>query len=133
MRRFVLLGLAATVGAIPGVEARALPAPKRPVAVGIAEREHYISPYRRSVPAGPVKLNIRNYGEDVHNLVVRGPRGFLAVGPDVDPGTSASWTLEFRRAGTYKLLCTRANHLSLGMKSKIQVVAAKKKRPRARR
>ena len=132
MRRLVLALVLVAMVAVPVASAFALPAPKPPVAVGIAEREHYISPYRRSVPVGLVKLNIRNFGEDVHNLVVRGPRGFVAVGPDVESGDGASWVVRFRRPGTYKLLCTRANHLRLGMKSKIQVVAPKKKR-RARR
>lgn len=128
MRRMGL-ALALVVGAgVPVASAFALPAPKPPVAVGIAEREHSISPYRRSVPVGLVKLNIRNFGEDVHNLVVRGPRGFTAVGPDVESGHNASFVVRLRRPGTYRLLCTRANHLQLGMKSKLRVVAPKKKR-----
>ena len=136
MRRFVLLLVLAAVVAgafVPVRGALAITRPKPPVAVGIAEREHYISPYRRSVPVGLVKLNVRNFGEDTHNLVVRGPRGFMLVGPDVEPGTGASLLVRFRRPGTYKLLCTRANHVSLGMKSKIKVVAPKKKKRRSRR
>jgi plastocyanin len=113
----VILALAVLVP----VQSPAVGATKKPVAVGIAEREHYISPYRRSVPVGLVKFNIRNFGEDTHNLVISGPRKFLLVGPDVEPGSGASWTVRFRRAGTYKLLCTRANHLRLGMKSKLRV------------
>ena len=119
MCRVVVFILALAV--LVPVQSPAAGATKKPVAVGIAEREHYISPYRRSVPVGLVKLNIRNFGEDVHNLVIRGPRGFHLVGPDVDPGTGKAWVVRFRRAGTYKLLCTRANHLALGMKSKLRV------------
>ena len=133
MRRMGL-ALALVVGAgVPVASAFALPAPKPPVAVGIAEREHSISPYRRSVPVGLVKLNIRNFGEDVHNLVIRGPRGFALTGPDVEPGTGTSWHVSFRRAGTYQLLCTRANHLSLGMKSKLKVVVPAKAKSRRRK
>lgn len=98
----------------------------RPTAVGIAQREFHITAYRRSVPTGPVKLNIRNFGEDTHNLIVRGPKRFLAVGPDVDSGANASWTVKLKRPGTYQLICTRADHLSLGMRTRLKVVRSKR-------
>jgi plastocyanin len=123
-QRLVLLALLAAMLAVPAT-AIALRPQTAPTSVGIAQREFHITPYRRSVPPGAVKLNIRNFGEDVHNLVVRGPGGFTAVGPDVDPGANATWTVKLRRAGTYRLLCTRANHLSLGMKSKLTVAKPK--------
>ena len=122
MRRLFPIALLLVMLGVPVGSAFAVDPAPRPTAVGIAEREHYITPYRRSVPVGLVKLNIRNYGEDVHNLVIRGPGKFTAVGPDVDSGTGATWTVRLRRPGTYSLLCTRANHLSLGMKSKLKVV-----------
>jgi plastocyanin len=126
MRRSFLLALLLVMLAIPVGSAFAVDPGTRATAVGIAEREHYITPYRRSVPVGLVKLNIRNYGEDVHNLVIRGPGKFTAIGPDVESGAGATWTVRLRRPGTYSLLCTRANHLALGMKSKLKVVAKKK-------
>ena len=128
MRRLILLVVLVAMLAVPVGSAFAIRPETQPTAVGIAEREHYITPYRRSVPAGLVKLNIRNYGEDVHNLVIRGPERFTAVGPDVEAGAGATWTVRLRRPGTYSLLCTRANHLSLGMKSKLKVVKRKSKR-----
>ena len=127
-RRPFLLALMLVMLGVPAAAAVAGGSTTRPTAVGIAEREHYITPYRRSVPVGAVKLNIRNFGEDTHNLVVRGPKRFVAIGPDLEPGTNATWTVKLRRAGTYQLLCTRANHLKLGMRSSIKVVAPKKKR-----
>ena len=128
MRRIILLFGLLTMLAVPATTAHAIRPETQPTAVGVAQREHYITPYRRSVPVGTVKLNIRNFGEDVHNLVVRGPKGFSAIGPDVDSGQNATWTIKLRRPGTYQLLCTRANHLTLGMKSKIRVVAPKNRR-----
>ena len=128
MRRLLFLFVLVALLAVPGTSAFALRPGTQPTAVGIAQREFHITPYRRSVPVGAVKLNIRNYGEDVHNLVVRGPGGFTAVGPDVDPGTNATFNVKLRKPGTYSLLCTRANHLSLGMKSKLTVVKAAKKK-----
>ena len=122
MRRIVFLTVLSAMLAVPATTAFATQPQSRPTAVGVAQREFHITPYRRSVPVGTVKLNIRNYGEDVHNLVVRGPGGFTAIGPDVDSGKGATWTLKLRKPGTYSLLCTRANHLSLGMKSRLRVV-----------
>ena len=127
-RRLLLLALMVVMLAVPAGSMAAGGSSSRATAVGVAEREHYITPYRRTIPTGLVRLNIRNYGEDVHNLVIRGPGKFIAVGPDVDSGTGATWTVRLRRPGTYSLLCTRANHLQLGMKSRIRVVELRRAR-----
>ena len=117
MRRLALLalGIATVAGAATPAVARA------PVAIGVAQHEFRISTYRKVVKPGPVKFNITNYGEDTHNLVVAGPRRFQVSGPDVEPGDRAAFPLRLRRPGTYLLLCTRANHLSLGMRAKLVV------------
>jgi plastocyanin len=126
MKRLVFVIVLVAMLAVPAGSAVAIRPETQPTAVGVAQREFHITPYRRSVPAGAVKLNIRNYGEDVHNIVVRGPKGFTAVGPDIDSGSGATWTVKLRRPGTYSLLCTRANHLKLGMKAKLKVVKPSK-------
>ena len=116
IRRALLTGVlvvAATGTAV--CEARA------PVAIGVAEREFRISAYRKVVKPGPVKFNVTNYGEDTHDLVVRGPRGFQAASAEIDSGARTSLTVTFRRPGTYTLLCMRANHASLGMRAKLLV------------
>jgi uncharacterized cupredoxin-like copper-binding protein len=87
----------------------------------VAEREFHITPYAGAVKRGPVKFNINNLGQDTHNLVVKGPHGFKAQGPDVEAGGRASFTVNLRRKGTYTLLCTRANHYKLGMKARLTV------------
>ena len=127
MRRLLFAFVLVAMLAVPSATAFAIKPQTQPTAVGVAQREFHITPYRRSVPAGAVKLNIRNYGEDVHNIVVRGPGGFSATGPDVDSGSGATWIVKLRRPGTYSLLCTRANHLKLGMKAKLKVVKPAKK------
>jgi plastocyanin len=126
-RRLLLVLVPAALLAVPATSSAIRPE-TQPTPVGVAQREFHITPYRRSVPVGPVKLNIRNYGEDVHNLVVRGPRGFTATGPDVDSGANATWTVKLRKPGSYLLICTRANHLKLGMKATLKVVKPAKKR-----
>ena len=129
MRRIWVVSLLLSMLAVPASAMALRPAVAAPpTAVGIAQREFHMTPYRRTVPVGNVKLNMRNFGEDVHNIVVRGPGRFTAVGPDVDPGTSATWVVKLRKPGTYQLLCTRANHLKLGMKTKIKVVKPKRRR-----
>jgi hypothetical protein len=90
--------------------------------VGVAEREFTISPYRRAVRPGLVRFNVRNYGEDGHNLVVVDPRGReLAASPEIPARERYSLPVRLRRQGVYRLLCTQADHLSRGMKSRLRV------------
>ena len=128
MRRLLFAVVLVAMLAVPAAAAFALKPQTQPTPVGIAQREFHITPYRRSVPVGSVKLNIRNFGEDVHNVVVRGPGGFTKIGPDVDPGATATFVVKVRKPGTYSLLCTRANHLELGMKATLKVVKPAKKK-----
>jgi plastocyanin len=125
MRRLLFVAFVVALLAVPA-SAVALRPGTQPTAVGVAQREFHITPYRKSVPTGAVKLNVRNYGQDTHNIVVRGPRGFTAVGPDVESGANATFIVKLRKPGNYQLLCTRANHLKLGMKATLKVVKPKK-------
>jgi plastocyanin len=117
MTRKVVLTALLALAALGSTAATA----RGPVTIGVAEREYRISTYRWKVSPGPVKLNISNFGQDTHNLVVRGPKGFRVNGPDVSPGERGSFTARLKRPGTYLLLCTRANHLRLGMRAKLIV------------
>ena len=117
MRRRVAAAALLSLAAFGSATATA----RAPVTLGIAEREFRISTYRDVLKPGPVKFNVTNFGQDTHNLVVRGPRGFVASGPDVEPGQRGSFSATLRRPGTYYLLCTRANHAKLGMRAKLTV------------
>jgi len=113
-----LAGCAAVAGAAPGTAQ----APERGTAVGVAEREFTISPYRREVRPGLVRFNVRNYGEDGHNLVVLGPRGKrLAESPEIEAGGRYTLPVHLRRRGVYRLLCTQADHLRRGMTARLRV------------
>lgn len=91
-------------------------------AVGVAEREFRISLYRRSVRPGRIRFEVRNYGEDAHNLVVAGPRGFEPrATPEIRSGGRATLTVRLRRPGAYRLLCTTADHLARGMRATLRV------------
>jgi plastocyanin len=100
-------------------------AAKPTTAVGIGQREFAMTAYRKKVPVGNVKFNIRNLGQDAHNLVVVTPGKRSLAGPDVLAGKQATWIVKLTRPGTYKLICTRADHLSRGMKSKLVVTRKK--------
>jgi plastocyanin len=116
----VILALPVLAAATASGATQAKP-PKAPTAVGVAEREYRITSYRRVLAPGPVKFNVRNFGEDTHNLVVTGPRGYFVQGPDVGAGERMSVAAKLRRTGTYTLICTRADHASRGMYTKIKV------------
>jgi plastocyanin len=92
-------------------------------AVGIGEREFAIAVYRPKVKRGKVKLNVRNLGEDVHDLVVerKGKRvGGLAT--IVKPGATATLRLTLRKTGAYRLICKVADHETRGMRATLRVV-----------
>jgi plastocyanin len=96
--------------------------PRKGIAVGVAEREFRISLYRHRVRPGLVRLNIRNLGEDSHNVVVRSRRGrVLATSGDIRSGRTATLAVRLRRPGVYRLLCTKADHTARGMKARLRV------------
>jgi plastocyanin len=101
-------------------DAGATPAPA--TAIGVGEREYRIAIYRPRIRPGRVKLNVRNLGEDVHDLVVRraGRRvgGLTTV---VKPGATATLRLTLRRTGRYQLVCTVADHEARGMRATLVV------------
>lgn len=90
--------------------------------VGVAEREWRLSAYVPVVPRGAVAFNVHNYGEDAHDLQVRGPRGYRsAVSPEIAPGQNLVVTLKLRRRGTYRLVCALPGHEKRGMWSTLRV------------
>lgn len=92
-------------------------------AVGIGEREFAIAVYRPRVHRGKVKLNVRNLGEDVHDLVVRrAGRRVGGLATIVKPGGVATLRLTLRQTGAYTLICTVADHQARGMRATLRVV-----------
>lgn len=91
-------------------------------AVGIGEREFSITAYRREVPAGEVRFNVANLGEDTHNLEVRGPGGFRSsASADIRSGARTTLAVRLARPGAYRLLCTKASHHRVGMTARLVV------------
>jgi hypothetical protein len=93
-----------------------------PTSVGISAREYRFGVYREAVPRGPVDLVVHNFGEDDHDIAVRGPRGYRsAVSDDIDPGATVRLRVRLRRPGVYRLICTRPGHLGAGMRAVLRV------------
>jgi plastocyanin len=92
-------------------------------AIGIGEREFSIAIYRPEVHRGRVKLNVRNLGEDVHDLVVeRAGKRIGGLATIVKPGQTGTLRLTLRKTGRYQLICTVADHEARGMKTTLRVV-----------
>jgi plastocyanin len=92
--------------------------------VGLGMREYRFSVYRSSVHAGRVAFNVTNFGEDAHNVRLSGPGGYRsAISRDVSPGGGhLRFTVNLRRAGTYRLVCLKPGHAEKGMKATLRVV-----------
>ena len=118
MRRALGLLTATAVLAAPAAAAA------RPTAVGVGEREWRIALYRPWVPAGLVKFNVKNFGEDGHDLVVRNARGRTRARlPEIGAGETATVTGRLMRPGRYTVLCSLPGHAELGMRAVLRVKA----------
>jgi plastocyanin len=96
--------------------------------IGLRLDEYRIVPKRVSAPAGQLRLIIRNIGILTHNVVVE---TIPKVGSDdrpeeiirtstVHPNQRAEVTFTIQR-GTYRLVCTIANHDDLGQTGTLYV------------
>ena len=94
-----------------------------PTAVGVGEREWRVALYRDRVPAGVVRFNVRNFGEDGHDLAVRTASGrVLGSLPELRPGSTDTLRLRLRRRGRYTVFCSLPGHEAKGMRARLRVV-----------
>jgi hypothetical protein len=115
--------LAVALAASMLASATALAGRPPPIAVGVGEREWRISLYRGKVPAGRVNFNVRNFGEDGHDLAVRTASGrVLGTIAEVRPGRSATLSVRLRAPGRYRLFCSLEGHEARGMHALLRVV-----------
>ena len=100
----------------PNAAARALPR-----FVSVAAREFSLTLSRPLVGAGSVTIELRNSGEDPHNLVIS-PEGThpLASFSQIDPGTYERRSVNLA-AGRYRLWCSLESHEDLGMSTTLKV------------
>jgi hypothetical protein len=109
----------------PGGGQQEGPAPDAPVLprfVSVAAREFSLTLSRPLVGAGAVTIELRNSGEDPHNLVVspEGTHTPLASFSEIDPGTYERRSVDLA-AGRYALWCSLEFHEGLGMSTTLKV------------
>lgn len=114
-RAAILLAGFSFAGAMPAQAA----APLSRVQVVAVEFHYRLSRVR--VPAGPVRIELANFGQDEHDLRLRrigGSRVYRV--PSALPGQRQ--TLNARLVpGLYRLKCTLADHAALGMRAELRV------------
>ena len=85
---------------------------------------------RDVVPAGRLILQVKNIGEDDHDLRIQGPSGVARAETGVvEPGDLGRISIRLAQ-GRYTYVCTVADHAERGMAGTLGVRAVKKKRPR---
>jgi plastocyanin len=119
--RIVPLSLPAPV--LPPTPAPAPPAPTLGRYVSVTAKEYTFTLSRPVVAAGQVTVELRNKGEDPHNLVVSpddGSHTQLASWADADPDAVVPQKLTLP-AGDYRLWCSLLDHESRGMSVRLEV------------
>lgn len=116
MRRLLpLLAGLALAGTMPAQAA----APLSRVQVVALEFHYRLSRVR--VPAGPVRIELANFGEDEHDLQLRRIGGSTVYKlPKALPGQRQILNLRLK-PGLYRLTCSIADHAALGMRAQLRV------------
>ena len=116
MRRLLpLLAGLAFAGTLPAQAA----APLSRVQVVALEFHYRLSRVR--VPAGPVRIELANFGQDEHDLTLQRVGGTkLYRLPKALPGQRQILNLRLK-PGVYKLSCSLADHAALGMRATLRV------------
>jgi len=98
--------------------------PPPPARVQIVAQEFRYTLSRQRIRAGLAILELRNLGEDAHDLVLLGPRGGRVVRwPATEPGAVVDREVRLG-PGVYRFVCTVANHRALGMEARLVVLRA---------
>jgi len=110
-----LLVILACAGAMPAQAA----APLSRVQVVAVEFHYRLSRVR--VPAGPVRIELANFGQDEHDLQLQRMGGSRVYDvPSALPGQRQTVTLRLK-PGLYQLRCTMADHAMRGMTARLRV------------
>jgi hypothetical protein len=96
------------------------PAPALPSRSGVELSEYRVHPTRSPLAAGPVRLDVTNYGMDDHDLTVSQNGTVLAQTPVVSAQGKATLSVALA-AGDYKIYCSLYDHDQLGMHATLRV------------
>jgi uncharacterized cupredoxin-like copper-binding protein len=99
----------------------AAPPPPPPARVQVVAQEFRYSMSRQAIKAGPAIIELRNMGEDAHDLRLRRVGGTrIYAWPNVQPGDAVDRELTLR-PGRYVLWCAVADHRAQGMTATLVV------------
>ena len=95
--------------------------PPPPARVQVVAQEFRYALSRQTIKAGWAVIELRNAGEDIHDLRMRRVGGMRVYAwPETESGSVVQ--REFKLLpGTYRLYCGVANHRALGMQTKLVV------------
>jgi hypothetical protein len=98
-------------------------APPPPARVQVVAQEFRYSLSRRTIKSGSAIIELRNQGQDAHDLVLRRAGGgrVLLRWPMAQPGAVIDREVKLA-PGLYRLTCAVANHAALGMQALLRVV-----------
>jgi plastocyanin len=93
-----------------------------PARVQVVAQEFRFALSRTSIRAGVAIVELRNMGQDAHDLVLERADGSRVVvrWPVAQPGAVVDRTVRLR-PGVYRFVCTVANHAALGMQARLVV------------
>jgi plastocyanin len=95
-----------------------------PHAVGVSAKEFSLSLTRTLVGAGSVTIELRNTGEDGHDLHVDALDGTPVAAWDELPAEAGAVSkVVTLAAGTYRLYCSLPGHAASGMDTRLNVAA----------
>lgn len=96
-----------------------------PPRLGVVAKEFKLTFSRPYVKAGRLILQLDNQGEDEHNLRIARKSGGPPVAAVEDTAPRQQTTIRVPvKPGLYRLWCALPKHAGLGMKARLQVVAA---------
>jgi hypothetical protein len=105
------------------VIAHALP----PSSVLVFADEFRLNPSRNMVASGGIRFQLKNIGEDDHNIAIRrrAANATPTLSPVVGPGKLGVLTVTLP-AGRYVLFCSIADHAARGMQGSFTVTKRKR-------
>ena len=122
MRRWALIAVATLALAAPASGGRA----RAQAQVQVVAREFSFTLSRDEVIEGKVMIELANFGQDPHNLVVRKAGGkTLGASLLVAPAQNAELKLKLKRGG-YVLYCSFGDHEARGMSAVLRVKRKKR-------
>ena len=108
-----MIRIVVAIGLVPLLALPAAAAP--PSRLQVVAREFSLTLSRQKLKAGPVIIELVNFGEDVHDLRLRRVGGTRTRGiPIVKPGGHLALVARLP-AGRYRLWCSIADHRTRGM------------------